>query len=60
MISHDRDEMNKRLDDAMLRAKKVEEETKNRLLKEEEKLKNNKYNTIERNKKAASIANANK
>jgi len=42
VISHDRDEMNKRLDDAMSRAKKVEEETKNRLLKEEEKVKVNK------------------
>jgi hypothetical protein len=42
VISHDRDEMNKRLDDAMSRAKKVEEETKNRLLKEEEKIKINK------------------
>jgi hypothetical protein len=42
VISHDRDEMNKRLDDAMSRAKKVEQETKNRFLKEEEKIKINK------------------
>lgn len=44
----------------MIRAKQVEEETKNRLIMEEEKLKINKKNIIERNKIAASLTNANK
>jgi hypothetical protein len=60
VISHDTDEMNNRLNDAMSKAKKVEEETHNRLLLEEEKLKLNKKNVMERNKAAASISNANR
>lgn len=44
----------------MTRAKQVEQETKKRLLFEEEKLIINKKNVIERNKKASSLNNADK
>lgn len=60
VICHQKDEINEKLDNAMSKAIIVEEETKNRLIKEKEIIKIKNKNIIERNKIAFSKAKADK